>query len=416
MASDTTQSDASLGHTAQAHGPMSMAIVGCGFVADFYMATLASHPQLRIAGVYDNDPERLAAFAQHHGVKAYQNFAELLADPAVELVMNLTNPRSHFELTEASLEAGKHVYSEKPLAMESVQAAKLVDLAKEKGLYLATAPCSMLGETAQTLWKALKDDAVGPVRLVYASFDDGMIHRLNPTRWHGVSGSQWPAKDEFEIGCTYEHAAYVLTWLAAFFGPARRVQAYASCRVPDKGVAVDSMAPDFTVGCIEYDNDIVARVTCSIVAPVDKSIVISGDKGVIYTKYVRNDASPVYFQKTPPNRIIAGIGSRLKHLQGRLEHILHLPWSFTGWQVEKKYPYARKPKFKSSGGNKPVDFLRGPAEMADAIRERRPCRLSPELGLHMTELIETLQYPERFENPRTITSTFDPIEPLPWRT
>jgi hypothetical protein len=62
-----------------------------------------------------------------------------------------------------------------------------------------------------------------------------------------------------------------------------------------------------------------------------------------------------------------------------------------------------------------VDFLRGPAEMAEAIRENRPCRLSPELGLHMTELIETLQYPERFESPRTISSRFDPIQPLPWK-
>jgi hypothetical protein len=120
-------------------------------------------------------------------------------------------------------------------------------------------------------------------------------------------------------------------------------------------------------------------------------------------------------EKTPPGRIVTGIANRAKHLLVRIEELLHLPFSVTAFKFEKKYPYARRPRFRSSGGNKPVDFLRGPAEMAEAIRENRPCRLSPELGLHMTELIETLQYPERFESPRTITSRFDPIQPLPWK-
>ena len=322
--------------------PVKTAILGCGYVADFYMATSGNHPNLKIIGVYDNDPQRLDKFSRYYNVRAYENLDALLNDAAVELVLNLTNPRAHYDLTKACLEADKHVYSEKPLAMESVKAAELVELAREKKRYLATAPCSMLGETAQTMWKALRDDAVGPVRLVYASFDDGMIHRFNPTRWKSASGAPWPAKDEFETGCTYEHAAYVLSWLAAFFGPARKVQAYSSIRIRDKGVAVDSMAPDFTVGCIEYDNDVVARVTCSIVAPLDKSITIIGEKGTLYTKYVRNDASPVYLEKTPPGRIVSGIANRAKHLLVRMEELLHLPFSITAFKLERKYPYARK--------------------------------------------------------------------------
>ena len=398
--------------------PMNMAIVGCGYVANFYMATLTHYPNLQLCGVYDSNPGRLSGFSSHYGTKAYGCFEELLNDSSVEMVLNLTNPRSHFDLTKDCLEVGKHVYSEKPLAMDSEKSAELVQLAKQRGLYLAAAPCSMLGETAQTMWKALKEGVVGPVRLVYASFDDRMVHRINPTRFHSVSDppwpAKWPAKDEFEIGCTYEHAGYLLSWLAAFFGPAKRVQAYASCRIHDKGVAVDSMAPDFSVGCIEYASDIVARVTCSIVAPFDKSITIVGENGILYTKDVRDDASPVYLRKTPPDRIVAGIERRLSHLQGQIERFLHVPWSFGTSQLERKIPYARKPAFRRSGRHKPVDFLRGPAELAEAIRQRRPCRLSAEFGLHMIELTETLQYPERFESPRTINSTFDPIQPLPW--
>ncbi|MBV8610393.1 MAG: hypothetical protein JO034_23405 [Singulisphaera sp.] len=176
---------------------------------------------------------------------------------------------------------------------------------------------------------------------------------------------------------------------------------------------MDSMAPDFTVGCIEYGNDVVALVTCSIVAPIDKSITIVGENGVLRTNYVRNDASPVFLRKTPANRIVSRIGSRLSNARQRVEQALRLPVSLD-MRMERRYPFACRPRYWTVRGNKPVDSLRGPSELVDSIREGRPCRLSPELGLHIVELIETLQYPERFERTRPITSTFEPIEPLPW--
>ncbi|MEZ6058140.1 MAG: Gfo/Idh/MocA family oxidoreductase [Planctomycetaceae bacterium] len=393
---------------------MNCAILGCGYVADFYMATLSSHPELAVSGCYDLNPQRLAEFSKFYKVTAYPSLESLLADDSVEMVLNLTNPRSHYETTKVCLEAGKHVYSEKPLAMDTASAAELAGLAKSRGLGLATAPCSLLSETAQTLWKGVKEGVTGPVKLVYAAFDDGMIHRHHFKKWKSATGAYWPAKDEFEVGCTYEHAAYVLSWLAAIFGPARRIHAYSTTCVTNKGIAVDTMAPDFTVGCIEYDNNVVARVTCSILAPLDKSIQIIGEEGMLYTKFVRNDGSPVYFQSTTPNRILSGIASRLGHWRVRFEQLLRLPFSLSGMKFERKFPYARRPKFQYSAGNKPVDFLRGPAELVRSIAEARPCRLSPELGVHLTEVIESLQHPERFDNPHTLTTTFPAIEPLPW--
>jgi predicted dehydrogenase len=392
---------------------MKMAVLGCGYVADFYMATLPHYPDLELVGAFDRNPGRNVAFAKFYRTRAFESLDAMLADPAVELVLNLTNPREHFPTTRACLEAGKHVYSEKPLAMNSTEARELVELARARGLSLAAAPCSLLCETAQTLWKAVQDGVVGPVRLVYANFDDGMVHRMNPTRWRNPSGAHWPARDEYEVGCTYEHAGYVLTWLAAIFGPARRVTSFASCQVADKGVPVETMAPDFTVGCIEYANGVVARVTCNIVAPIDKSITIVGENGVLRTDYVRNDASPVYLRKTPSNRIVKRIGSRASSARDRVEQALRLPFS-VGLRMERRYRFARRPNYRTVSGNKRVDFLRGPSEQASALRDGRPCRLSPELGLHLVELIETLQYPERFERPRPIASTFAPIEPLPW--
>lgn len=393
---------------------MKIAIVGCGFVADFYMASIGYHKNIEICRVFDRDQERLDVFSKYYSLPTYKSFDELLADKSIQLVLNLTNPREHYSVTKALLEAGKHVYSEKPLAMDYEKARELVDLAAEKKLYLGAAPCSSLSETAQTIWKALKEDVIGPVRLVYANFDAGMTHRYQLSKWRSASGALWPAKDEFEVGCTYEHAGYFLTWLASYFGPARSVTAYASCQIPDKGVPVDVITPDFSVGCIEYDNGVVARVTSSIVAPLDKSLVIVGERGVIYTRDMRDDASPVYVSRTPPGRVGSALEYRLDYWGNKLERIINwIPWSWgTHWRVRRKYPYAIKPMIRSSGNYKPVDFCRGPAEMANAILENRPARISAELALHVTELIEALQYPERFGGRKKLKSAFPPIEPL----
>jgi predicted dehydrogenase len=160
-----------------------------------------------------------------------------LADPRVEIVANLTNPRSHAEVTEAALRAGKHVYSEKPLAMRLDEATQLVELAAERQLLLSSAPCSLLGETAQTLWRAVRDRRVGTVRVVYAEMDEGLVHRMPFASWTSASGAPWPARDEFEIGTVIEHAGYVVSWLPAMFGPAETVTGLRRAAHPRQGRA-----------------------------------------------------------------------------------------------------------------------------------------------------------------------------------
>jgi len=399
------------------HPSVKIAVVGTGYVADLYGKTLLQYPELTLLGAYDNKRENLVAFSRRWSGKQYATLEHALDDSSVEMVLNLTNPRSHYEVTRACIDAGKHVYSEKPLAMDSAAAGSLVELAMKKNVYLGSAPCSVLGETAQTIWKALQEGVIGRVRLVYANFDDGMIApKASPWQWRNEAGVPWPAKDEFEVGCTFEHAGYILTWLAAFFGPAKAVTAFSSCQIPDKGIPVDGMAPDFSVGCIEYSDSVVARVTCSLVAPRDKSLTIIGDDGVLSTSNVRNDASPVYVKRIPGNRWENAIECRLNLGQQWLESLLPtIPWSGKQWRLQRRYPFARKPSGRFVSKAKRVDFCRGPAEMAEAIRQARPCRLSAELGLHITQLVETLQHPEKFGCRRNIESSFAPIKPLPWK-
>lgn len=389
---------------------MNIAVVGCGYVAEFYAKTLGNYPDLRLVGAFDTNAANRTIFCKRWNAREFQTLEALVANGEIDLILNLTNPRSHYETTKRCLEAGKHVYSEKPLAMDFEHAGQLVDLANRKGLYLSSAPCSMLSESAQTLWKALRENSIGKVRLVYANFDDGMIApNMSPWRWRNDAGIPWPAKDEFETGCTYEHAGYLLTWLAAFFGPARKVTSFASCLIPDKGIAVDSIAPDFCVGCIEYDQGIVARLTCSLVAPKDKSLTIIGDNGVVTVSDVRDDACPVRLRKASVSRGRAAFQRRVNSVR---------KWLGIGdgpdWQWSQRLALVRKPPPILVGRDKPVDFCRGIAEMSEAIREKRACRLSAELGVHITELIEALQYPERASGQRIINSTFPAIEPVSW--
>src|SRR5262249_18825119 len=136
---------------------MNIAILGCGYVAESYAKTLDNYPELKLITAYDRNDKNLQSFCDRWGTWRCKSFDELLSNPSVELILNLTNPRSHYELTKRCIEAGRHVYSEKPLAMDAASARELVELAKQNNTYLACAPCSLLSEAAQTVWKALRE-------------------------------------------------------------------------------------------------------------------------------------------------------------------------------------------------------------------------------------------------------------------
>jgi predicted dehydrogenase len=381
---------------------MRFAIVGCGFVADYYIATLVNYRRgLELAGVFDRNPERAQRFAAHHGgLRRYASLEELLGDVSVGLVANLTNPGSHFEVSSAALLAGKHVYSEKPLATSFAEAERLVELAESHGLLLASAPCTVLGETAQTVWKALREKRVGTPRLVYAEMDDGPIPLENYATWFSASGAPWPAKDEFEVGCTLEHAGYYLTWLTAFFGPASAVTSSAHVVVPDKGLRLDTITPDFTVATIQFVSGVVARLTCSIFATHNRGLQIYGDKGVLSTSDSWSFASPVYLS----SRSALGLRAEKRPELAK--------WVGLG---PRRLPLVRRPRFQWAGRPASyIDFARGVAEVAAAASEKRAPRLSARWSLHVNELALTIQDPTRYGSPRKLQSTFEPMAPMPW--
>ena len=151
-------------------------------------------------------------------------------------------------------------------------------------------------------------------------------------------------------------------------------------------------SPDFTVACIQFASGIVARLTCSILAPHDHSLRIVGDRGVLFTKESWDYRSPVY------SRSIVTI--RRKTLLNPFRKNYRLP----------RTPY-KKPKTR---GIPKMDYARGPAELAEAVRTNRSCRLSPQFSLHVNEMALAIHRAREAGAVYRMTTTFDPIEPMVW--
>ena len=366
-------------------------LLGCGFVADLYMRSAQVMPGLTVAGVHDIDAARQAAFCAHWGVTGHPSPEAMLAANPGALVLNLTNPHAHFDTTRACLLAGHDVWSEKPLALTLDDARALHALAAERGLWLASAPCSALGEAAQTLGHALRTGVAGTPRLVYAELDDGFVPQAAHDKWISESGAPWPAQDEFRVGCTLEHAGYYLTWLMAWFGPVRTVVAASAEAVPDKGPG-GPFAPDVAVATLFFHDGPVVRLTCSIAAPHDHGIRIVGDAGVLSCKAAWDNAAPVRFAR------------RLTIRRKLMEHPLPR-------RIRLKGP--THPKVKRWGAAA-MNFMLGPAEMLEARAQGRPCRLTNDMALHLTEVTLAIQNAGETAGAQRMTTTCTRMEPMPW--
>src|SRR5829696_7571291 len=133
-----------------------LGIVGCGNIAQRYAARIAELDELELVAATDAVPGRADELVDQFGGVARASLDALLADERVDAVVNLTSPAVHAEVTAAALEAGKHVHSEKPLALRYDEARDLVALAAARGVLLSAAPATLLGDAQQTAWKLLR--------------------------------------------------------------------------------------------------------------------------------------------------------------------------------------------------------------------------------------------------------------------
>ncbi|WP_431246681.1 Gfo/Idh/MocA family protein [Leifsonia xyli] len=200
-------------------GPVGVGVIGAGVISNQYLENLTRFPDLDVRFVADIDLERAKAQAEKYGVPGSGSVEELLADDAIEIVVNLTIPKVHVEVALQALAAGKNVWSEKPFSLDRASGRELLEAAHAKGLRVATAPDTFLGSGIQSARRLIENGDIGAPLTALT-----LMQSPGPESWHPNPDFlfQEGAGPLFDIG------PYYLTALVQLFGPVARVSASAS--------------------------------------------------------------------------------------------------------------------------------------------------------------------------------------------
>ncbi len=348
-----------------------VAIVGCGNIANRYADQINGYPTCELVGFSDVELPRAQTFAQKYGVKAYADLAALVADPAVDLVVNLTIHHAHYAVIKQCLLAGKHVHTEKPITLRYSEAKELVELADARGLRLSSAPITYMGEAQQTAWQILRSGKAGRVRLVYADVNHGRIEA-----WH-------PNPEPFyDVGVLWDVGVYPLTLLTTMFGPVRKVTAAGKVVHPDRvtkeGRAFHISTPDFATAMLEFEEGLTARFTANFYVGGGKQgggLEFIGDLGSVYLGDFQQFNAGVEF-------------------------------SLYGKPYEKVEPL--RPPFTG------VEFARGVEEMSKDMLAGRPQRSTGAQAAHIVEILEAIETSIKKGGSVAVTSNFVKPTPMEW--
>src|SRR4051794_5368953 len=202
-------------------------LIGCGNISGIYLENCAKFNNLEVLTCADLDLERAQAKATQYGVPRAVPVEELLADPEIQVVLNLTIPAAHGTIALAALEAGKSVYNEKPLAITRDEAGRMLEIAARDGLHIGCAPDTFLGGGLQTCRKLIDDGWIGrPVAATAFMLGHG------PENWHPDPAFFY----QIGAGPLFDMGPYYLTTLLALLGPVRRVTASAQISFPERTI------------------------------------------------------------------------------------------------------------------------------------------------------------------------------------
>ena len=355
--------------------PMKTAVIGCGDISDIYLYNLKNLFRItELVACSNRTPEKAVAKAEKYGIEARTN-EEIYSDPEIGLIVNLTQPKVHYEIIRKALEAGKHVYTEKTMTSTFEQAEELCALAKEKGLRLGTAPDTFLGGTIQTAGELIEKGMIGKPLSVSFSL----------SRNQAANSDKLPHLRQVGGSLSYDVGVYYLMAAASLFGPAESVAAFESVYEPEWLVNRLTSADFGKVVRAEVNNVFTAavRYRSGILATVH----INGKSIINETRFFRIYGTEGVLDIEDPN----SFGSKL---------ILEKPG--TGKIV-----------FPSTHGFIGNSRGVGAAEMAWSIRENRPHRASAEMGLNVMEILKGIDVSAETGEFYHLKTTFDKPELLP---
>jgi predicted dehydrogenase len=330
---------------------------------------------IEVVACSDLVPERAEAQAEVFGVSKASTPEELLADEEVEIVLNLTVPVVHAEISMAALEAGKHVYTEKPLAVGLEDGWRILEVAGEENLLVGCAPDTFLGGGLQTCREVIDEGIIGdPVAVTAFMLNHG------PEDWH-------PNPDFFYqpgAGPMFDLGPYYLSTLTTLMGPVRRVTASARVTFPEReitsqphaGTSISVNTPTHVAGVMDFESGAVGTLVTSfdVWSENQSRIDLYGTEGTLSLPDPNTFDGPVWLWRSDED----------------------------GWtEIPLTHPY--------TGNSRGL----GLADMAQALRSGRRHRASGELGMHALDVIHAfLASSERGEHVE-VGSTFERPEALP---
>lgn len=351
-------------------------IVGCGKISGIYLKNLTSmFANTEVVACADMLPERAQAAAKEYGIGKAYSLEEILADDEVEIILDLTIPAAHAEVARRALEAGKHVYQEKPLAIDLEAGRELEALGREKGLRVGGAPDTFLGAGIQTCRKLIDDGWIGePVAATAFMTNHGHESwHPDPAFYYKVGG-----------GPMFDMGPYYLTALVNLVGPIRSIAG--STRItfpqrtitsePKRGETISVEVPTHIAGTLEFGSGAIGTIITSF--DVWKStlpfIEIYGSAGSLSVPDPNTFGGPVRFCRA---------GSK-------------------EWQeVPLLYGHA-----ENSRGL-------GVSDLVSAIAEGRQHRANGEVTLHVLEAMAGIHESARAGKRYEMTSTCNRPEPFP---
>jgi predicted dehydrogenase len=327
-------------------------VIGCGNISPAYLTAGQRFEVLEVAAVADMLPERAQARAEEYGIPRACSVEELLADQEIAIVVNLTIPGAHAEVALATLEAGKHTYGEKPLAINRAQGRQVVERASELGLLVGSAPDTFLGGGVQTARKLIDDGWIG--RPIAAS---AHMACHGHESWHPDPAFYYQAGG----GPLLDMGPYYLTALVNLLGPVERVVSSATVTFPERtitseprrGEQVAVEVPTHVAGVMHFANGAVGTVlmTFDVWASNLPLLEIYGTEGSLSVGDPNGFGGPIHLR-----RASGGEWSAMP-----LSHI-----------------YTEQ--------NRGI----GVADMAYALRSGRPHRASGDLAFHVLDIMDTL--------------------------
>ncbi len=331
--------------------PVNCAIIGCGNISGVYIENILRFRNLKLVGCADVIREKAEEKAEKYNISVL-NVEEIFSSDEIQLIINLTNPSSHFDVSFQSLEAGKHLYSEKPIALTFEQAKTLLDTARKKSLLIGCAPDTFLGGTWQTARKIIDDNWIGkPI-----SATSFMLCRGHES---------WHPSPEFYYqkggGPLYDMGPYYLTVLIFLLGPVKSV--LASGKITFKNRTITSQ-PKF-------------GQTIQVEVPTDIHAILIFENGVICTLIMSFDT---WAHHLPHIEIHGETGSlSLPDPNGFGGEILYFNQFIKEW---RNFPTCFD-YFSNMRGL-------GISDMARAIRNNTPYCATGNLSTHVLEIMEAI--------------------------